>query len=548
MNPNRVSFGALCAALLLPLLVHAEALIKPLPVPDLSKLPPAQAKQLAADRANFDKAHAELVGPPLAQAYADMGALYLRAGFKDVAAVAFYDASQTDPRDGRWLYLRGVIARDMKKDAEARENFQEALKIDRIYLPIQYRLSDTLVDLGDVEAARQLLEKTCSEHPDQAVGFAMLGQLYLKQKRYTQAVENLQSALKLEPQANQLYKPLAEAYTAIGNTQAAKDAESKAGDVVPRLGDPLVLGLYGGGGPQVSGTPLQQAQQLAASGRIGLAREKLGAALHDHPDDVDALALQARIEASVGNQLIAAAAADQALKVAPDSATALLARGIVHEYGAADDQAYAFYQRAVRADPKQATARLLLGNAEMRRARYGAAADQYRQLVALQPTDAQAQAHLVAADVAAGQCARALSDVSAAQGRDAKNGNLMQLFVRLASTCPAANKNERDMALDYAKDLYKQQPDADDSSALALALAAHGQFKDAQQYQAEAIFEAIRVGDKADADLYRSTQAMFAANKVPDRPWPSEHDYFKPPMLAPVRPPAAAPAPAPAKQ
>lgn len=544
MTPNRPFFGALRAALLLlPLLLHAEALIKPLPVPDLSKLPPAQAKQLAADRANFDKAHAELVGPPLAQAYADMGALYLRAGLKDVAAVAFYDASQTDPRDGRWLYLRGVIARDLKQNAEARENFEAALKIDRIYLPIQYRLSDTLVDLGDLDGARKVLETTVREHPDQAVPFAMIGQIYLKQRRYTQAIESLQAAIKLEPEANQLYKTLAEAYNGVGNAQAAKDAEAKAGDVPPRLGDPLVLGLYGGGGPQVSGTPLQQAQQLAAAGRMQMARERLAAVLKDHPDDIDALALQARIEAATGNLLIANAAADQALKVAPDNATALLARGIVHEYAGADDQAYAFYQRAVRADPKLAMARLRLGNAEMRRGRYGPAGEQYRQLVVLQPNDVEAQAHLAAADVAAGQCARALADVGAAQRRDAKNGDLMQLFVRLASTCPAARKEERDMALDYAKALYQQRPDADDSSAYALALAAHNQFKDAQQYQAEAIFEAVRAGDKVAADQYRSMQATFAANKAPDRPWPADHAYFKAPMLTPIRPLAA-----PAKQ
>ena len=74
------------------------------------------------------------------------------------------------------------------------------------------------------------------------------------------------------------------------------------------------------------------------------------------------------------------------------------------------------------------------------------------------------------------------------------------------------------MALDYAQTLYDQQPDGADASALALSLAAHGKFKEAQQYQAEAIFEAVRAGDKALADLYRSTQASFVAAKVPDRP------------------------------
>jgi tetratricopeptide (TPR) repeat protein len=200
----------------------------------------------------------------------------------------------------------------------------------------------------------------------------------------------------------------------------------------------------------------------------------------------------------------------------------------------------------VRADARLAMARLLLGNAEMRAGRFGAAADQYRQLVALQPGDAQAQARLIAAQVAAGQCSQALNDLSAAQEHEPHNGDLMQIFVRVASTCASANNEVRDMALDYAQALYKQRPDAGDSSALALALAAHGKFKDAQQYQAEAIFEAVRSGDNVAADLYRSAQAIFAANHVPDRPWPAAHPYFKPAPLTPVRP-AVAPAQKPAQ-
>src|SRR5262249_61037446 len=95
------------AALLLPLIVCAEAALNPVPTPDTSPLDPAKAKQLADDRAQFDKGRAPLVGPPLAQAYADLGVLYVRAGFKDAGLVALYDATQADPLDARWLYLRG---------------------------------------------------------------------------------------------------------------------------------------------------------------------------------------------------------------------------------------------------------------------------------------------------------------------------------------------------------------------------------------------------------------------------------------------------------
>ena len=171
MNLKRCLYGALCAGLLLlPAFAAADALIKPLPVPDTSKLSAGQVTELTTTRAQFDKLSAGLVGPPLAQAYADIGALYARAGFKDVAAIAFYDATQADAHDARWFYLRGVIAREQKQNAEARANFEAALAIDNVYLPISYRLSDTLVDLGDMDAARRLLEGVVREHPEQADG------------------------------------------------------------------------------------------------------------------------------------------------------------------------------------------------------------------------------------------------------------------------------------------------------------------------------------------------------------------------------------------
>ena len=557
MNQKHWLTGACCAALLLPLLAFgADALLKPVPLPDTSKLAAGQAAKLAEDRKEFDKARIELVGPPLAQAYADLGVLYARAGFKDAAAIALYDATQVNPLDGRWFYLRGMLAREQKQNAEARADFEAALAVDKVYTPIRYRLSDTLIDLGDVDGARKVLEGATRDHADQAVPFAMLGQLELRQKRYTQAIENLTRALAIEPAANQLYKPLAEAYAGVSNTQAAKDAQAKAGDVPPTLADPLALGLVGATAtsaaapaptPKVSGTAMQQAQQLAKAGRVGPARTKLAEVLAANPNDVEALALQARLEGAVGNSLIAVAAADQALSVAPDNGSALLSRGVVYEYAGDDNHAYEFYQRAVRADARQALARLLLGNAEMRRGRPAQAAEQYRAAVALQPDDVQAHARLAAAEVASGQCSKALANISAAQERNPKDGDLMQVFVRLASTCPGVKGEERDMALDYAQALYKQRPEAGESSALALALAAHGKFKDAQQYQAEAIFVALRSGDKAAAEQLKSTQASFVAQKVPDRPWPADSDYFKPPLLTPSRPPAApSPAPAPA--
>jgi len=534
---NKKWFFASALALGSSLAVAADTLLQPVPVPDTSKLAPEAAKALAEQRAAIDKAKAALVGPPLAQAYADIGALYARSGFDQAAAVAFYDATQVSPSDGRWFYLRGVLARKLKRDDEARANFQTALERDKVYMPIRYRLADTLIDSGDLPAARKVLEDTASTYPNQAVAFSMLGQLAIKQKRYAEAVSALNNALKLDPKANELYSHLATAYDGQGNAAAATDARAKAGNVAPTLDDPLVVGISS---RVVVEPTMERAQALAREGRIQAAREMLATLLDKHPDDADAWALSARINAATGNIAIAKMNIDQALKVGSDNVVVRLTSGLVAEYSGDDRKAYDEYRQAQKIDRKLPDTWLMVGNAEMRRGRFAEATEQYRELVKLQPNTAQAYAHLSAALISQGQCGEALKEVNRVLAKHSNDGDLMLLFVAIASTCKDATPQEKDIALDYGGVIYKQRPEAVACAAYALALAAHGKFKEAQEYQAEAIFEATRARDSAAAAQFKSTMQQFVKHEVPDRPWAADSAYFKPPMLVATLPPVPA--------
>jgi tetratricopeptide (TPR) repeat protein len=522
--------------------LHAEALVKPLPNPDLSKLPPEVGKHLRDARAQFDKDKINLESEVLGAGYAELGAQYFRAGLLDVADIAFYDATQLAPNDARWFYLRGVLANAQKRASDARANFEAALALDQEYLPIRYRLADTLIELGDLDGAHKLLDAAFAQRKDIAALPAMLGRLEIRQQHYAEAIAHLQAALTLEPQANALYKDLADAYTGQGNAQAAKDAQAKAGATPPSLADPLIAGIFNAGGgstsPPPRGTPLQQARQLMRQRLFSDARDKVGEALKAQPDDVEALALAARLDALMQFTDAARSEAARALQLQPHSATANLSQGMVYEFAGDDANARGYYQRAVEADPNLPDARLLLGNSLMRRGDYALAAEHYRRLAAIAPANDNAEARVAAALAAAGKCGDALADLNTQLGKRAQDGDLMQVFVRVTSTCPAATAAERSMALDYAQALYKQRPDAGDSSALALAQAANGKFDDAQKSQAEAIFQAARAGDNAGAKLYRDTMQQFAAKQLPDRPWPAGHPYLNPPMLTP---PLAAP-------
>ncbi|MBS0556150.1 MAG: tetratricopeptide repeat protein [Proteobacteria bacterium] len=511
----------------------SDALVITLPVPDTSKLPAQEAQQIAASRAEFDKARVGLIGDGLAFAYADIGAVYFRAGLNDAAAVAFYDANQLAPKDARWLYLRGVVALALKRNADARANFEAALALDKVYLPIRYRLSDVLIDSGDLAAAHKVLADALPAGDKQAALFAMLGRLEIRQKNYGAAIDHLQQALKLEPQADALYKDLAEAYAGQGDAAQAKSAQAKAGKTPPSLADPLVAGIFktAPAAPALHGTPLEQAHQLMARRDFTGARDKAFEASEHDPNDAEAVALMARLDGLMGNRAFAQDEAAHALKLKPDNANANLSQGMVYEFAGEAARALPFYQRTVALDANQPDARLLLGNALMRNGEYAQAAAQYRELLRILDANAGAEARLAAAMAMAGQCRGALDEVNRRLAKRAQDGDLMQVFVRLASTCPAASADERSMALDYAQALYRQRPQAEESTALALAQAANGKFDDAQKSQAQAIYEAVRAGDNASAVMYRTTMRDFVAKKVPAQPWPAEHPYVKPPLL-----------------
>jgi tetratricopeptide (TPR) repeat protein len=526
-----IAFAALLAA-------HAESVLRPVPTPDTSKLPPDAAARIANERAKIEKQMPNLIGPPLAQSYVELGGLYARNGFNEAAAVAFYDASQISPEDARWYYLRGVVALALKQDSEAKSEFQSALDRDKVYVPISVRLAGTLVDLNDYAGARKVLEEARGNHPKDAILYSMLGDLAMKEKRYADAIASYNQALQREPKADGLYAKLADANAAKGNKKAADEARAKAGKAMPELADPLVVNMY-----RQTLEPLDQVRMLANTGNLAGARAKLAELLKANPNDVPTLTLAAGLEAQTSNAAAARDYADRALKAKPDSAATHLMSGMVAEYAGDDNKAYDEYRRAQKLDPKSADAWLMRGDAEMRRKRYGDAVDSYRGYVALQPDNGVAYAPLVAALVAQGKCGDAQNELAGALGKYKNNGDLMQLYARVASTCPDANVRDRDTALQYAKALYQQRPNAEDSSAYALAMAAHGKFKEAQEYQAEAIFESLRSGDNAAAALYKSTMQLFNKNQLPDRPWPADHPYFTAPMMMPLRV-TAVPAPA----
>lgn len=528
----------------------ADESVPPVPAPDLSKLPAAQAEQLRRARDSFEHARAALTGDALSETYVVLGSAYVRNGFLDEAAVAFDDAARLAPQNGRWVYAQGLVARARKRNAEADAYFKRAFALTPNYLPIRVILASSQLEKGDLEGARKLLADFIAWSTSEALPYAMLGDIALRQKRYAEAIEHFNQALKLAPSATKVYAQLADAYAGAGDAKAAAEARAKAGDGAPPMADPVMLGMLNLTAPGAAKPPEPAADPLAkksaeaafalASGQFDAARQRLDEALKLKPNDPVLLAMYARADAGLGDLSRARARADAAVAAGPRNAEALLSLGLVLEMSNDEDGAQRTYEKALSMDPKLTEPQIRLGNLFMRHARYDDAAARYRAATQADPADGEAWARLVAAQVVGGKCAAALSEVNAGLAKDAKKGFLLQLFVRLASTCAATGVEEKKMALDYAAKMYRESPAAPQiGEAYAVALAANGKWDGAVQIQQAAMFPLVRAGAKANLPPYQEFLQQFRAHKLPDRPWPASSPLFNPQRPAPAPPKAS---------
>lgn len=536
----------------------AQTAVRTVPTPDLSKIPPASADEVRRARADFEKVKDLHVGEVLAESYGLLGSAYARHGFNEAAAVALDDAIAVAPQGARWLYARGVLALAMRQDAAATGYFERAFSLNKNYLPMRTALANQKIASGDLDGARTLLADYTARHHDQAVPYAMLGDIALRQKRYPDAIEQFNQALKLAPEATRLYKPLAEAYAASGNAKAAADARAKVGTTAPLLQDPIGSRLLAAestpaAAPAATPASADPAQQSAGEAMAALAQRKydvaraaLDGGLRRDPRNALLLTLYARVESAAGNLQAAQTRAAAAVAADPKNPLTHLGQGSVFDMKGDDAAAERAYGDAIRLDPQAPAARFALGSLLMRSGRNGAAADQFRAVTVVERGNSLGWMSLVAAQVLDGHCPAALKDVNGALAKDAHNPYLMQLFVRLASTCGGATAEEKRMALDYAGKLYAGGGgSASIAEAYALALAANGKWDEAVKTQQGAMFITLRNGGATALPPYREFLQQFQAHKLPDRPWPPSAEMFHPRRPAPdaALPAAAAPAP-----
>jgi predicted Zn-dependent protease len=174
---------------------------------------------------------------------------------------------------------------------------------------------------------------------------------------------------------------------------------------------------------------------------------------------------------------------------------------------------------------------MLLANSLMRRREFSEAGDHYAQIARQLPDKVEVSFLLGMAWIAAGECQWAHQVLLRALKMKPDDGQVMVALSRTYATCAEVSDDQRKQALDAAMKIYAREGTPESAETLAMAAAANGLFDDAVQFQAQAIFEALKINDGTIISWLQENMARFRNGQIAERAWTTEEQVFKPRAL-----------------
>jgi len=508
--------------------VHADPALPEIPASQLDKLP--ESVRAAIDEARRAVTEAVESGEQpgaRAEEWGRLGDVLFVHGFDAPARHAYRQAADLAPAEFAWHYLLGMVELSAGNLAGAVEALDIALELEPDNHAARIRRGRAHLGTGALSAAESDFRRALALEPESAAALGGLGRVAVARERYGEAVEWLEKALAVEPAADLLQHPLGMAYRGLGEVDKARYHLGLRGDREPQIADPL----------------LARVQSRSRSPQFYL---QLGLDLADQGDLEGALAMMARV-----------------LRLEPGNTRALLNSGELLARLDRLDDAHAVFQRLAAAQPDSGQAYFYIGQVEELRGNSPAAIAAYRDALAVEETHVQARAALARqllqngeaeaalrhfehlaetagtaeaelrhrywqaiAEIRAGRCDRARDILERARAlSDQPVAALVDVQVRLRSTCLPAGAGERAGVVSMAEQLYETNP-ALHAETLAMAYAASGRFDEAVDLQMQAIFEAAKDGSIAGRPDLRENLARYESGKAAVVPYAPAHPLF----------------------
>ncbi len=413
------------------------------------------------------------------------------------AAEALAWARDRQPDDYRWHYLLAVAQLNRDEIDAGMASLNAALRLQPDHVPARLQLAERLIERGELAEAGRALGR--ARDSDSAAMLGMRGRLAQAQGDHGGAVELLQRALQLEPEASRLRYPLGLALRAAGRESAARAEIAQRGQGSPHVDDPLLAEVAAlADSAEVLST---RAAALAANGDFHHAVEVYRQALAAREDNLTRLNLAISLARS-DRTAEAEAEYRRVLQADPDLGAAHFGLGVLLAAQGRDADATEHYERALQLHPGDLDARFNLANALRRQGQRSAALSHFSEVVRRDPARADARLAQAQLLIEMRDWLEARNVLTSALEAHPGDARIALHMARLLAGAGEAEVRDGAAALRLAEQLFHRERSLPHGEALAMALAETGRFEEARQLQAELVASVRQQGrDDLLADL-----------------------------------------------
>lgn len=346
-----------------------------------SKLSYDQAEQ-AFEAGNFDKALREVATAierhPTAPAYHLLqGRIYLETHRLESAVGCFKEAMELAPDYAEAEYFTGIVFQRWSDDQKAYEHYSHAAELDPSSVQFLMASAETLVELGEVETAKALINTRLSRFENNAALRHLLGRIAQLQHDPAGAIQLFTEARLLNPDDPTLLEELAW-------------AQFDAGDFGDCYESVEQLGRFGVITEERTDLVHLEARCLSFMGRMSEARNVYLQLSRDRANDADVWVELGSVAWELGDFRRVALSGVRAIALAPDRFEGYMLKGVSEESLGRATEAVAFFRQAADRAPFDVSPHLLLGQALEQAGDYDGARRAYEAAMAADPTNSDA--------------------------------------------------------------------------------------------------------------------------------------------------------------
>lgn len=504
---------------------------QPLPAADLSGLDPQtrQAILQALEQLSALQAVTSSDASTLANAYARVAAMYQDANIDGSATVAWHNAATLRPDDYRWRYYQGWQALSSGHIPQALRHFAQTAERQPSYAPLALRIGQARLAANQLPQAKTALQQAAANPGLRAAALYNLGQIAVLERDYGQALKLLEEALQLAPDAAAIHYPLAQTLRGLGrNQQARQQLALFKPDAAPKAEDPLVTQLTEVA-PSAP-TEFNAAMQAVRERDYQTAIIHFAHGLIEAPDAHHARTSYARALWLAGNRDQAIEQLQQVIRQQPDQPLAHFMLGLMIQHNGDKTAALRQYQQTIALDPNHQGAQLYAANLLFERAKFQQATEHYRAAlngdVELRPARLLA---LVAAHHAGRSDQALATELQTLIEQHPDQPELRYALLRLQALSKDPGVHDDVSAVNLANELLRKHPGPAQLQALALAVAANGQFEVAADIQQQLIERLQSLPNAPELQPLRDQLDAYQRGQMPTlEVWPLDDPLLQP--------------------